>query len=465
MPKRPTQAIITALITLSVFATQEPAAQNTGWTTYRGDTSRSGIFAQEISVPLREAWQFKSKYPPQPAWPGPARRDGWHKTENMKARVIFDWAFHVVVSDGAVYFGSSTDDKVYCLDAVTGEERWSFFTEGPIRLAPTVYNNRVYVGSDDGYAYCLDATDGSQVWRYSPAPYDQRVSGHGRMISLWPIRTGVLVDKNIAYFCGGFFPNEGVFLCAVDAGSGDELWKQELDDIPAQGYLLASSTKIYVPTGRGTPAVFNRKTGEYLHSLGGSGGTFCLLANNTLIYGPGKTGTLEAYASETSDHVATFNGNTAIVTADRSFMHTDTDLSALDRVRYRSLAMRQKQLNLHREQLGKQLKKLGTAADSDEGKKIKEEMDGIGIQLGKVAQAMLECVTWKNDCKYPYSLVLAGATLFAGGTGEVAAIDTEDGRILWTAPVHGRALDIALAEGRLIASTDQGTIHCFSTAQ
>ena len=153
-----------------LLAVSDASAQNAEWSTYRGNISRSGISSETISVPLREAWQFQSKYPPQPAWPGPARRDGWHKTENLKARVIFDWAFHVVSDGKSVYFGSSTDDKVYCLDAVTGEERWSFFTDGPIRLAPSLSEGRVYVGSDDGYVYCIDAATGKQVWKYSPAP-------------------------------------------------------------------------------------------------------------------------------------------------------------------------------------------------------------------------------------------------------------------------------------------------------
>ena len=446
-------------------AVSDAYAQNAAWATYRGDMSRSGISSETVSVPLHEAWQFQSKYPPQPAWPGPARRDGWHKTENMKARVIFDWAFHVVSDGGAVYFGSSTDDKVYCLDAVTGDEKWSFFTEGPIRLAPTLSDGKVYVGSDDGYVYCIDAATGEQAWKYTPAPYDQRVSGHGRMISVWPIRTGVLVDGGIAYFCGGLFPNEGVYLCALNAKDGSELWKKELKDVPPQGYMLASSTKLYIPTGRDNPVVVNRKDGEFLYALSGSGGAFCLLANDALIYGPGKTGEMEAFSAETSDHLATFRGNTMIVTAERSYMHTDTELSALDRIRYREISVRQKQLELQNERLKKQLKELGKDANSEKGKKLKEDMEAIRIQLGLVAQALAKCVIWKETCKYPYSLILAGGTLFAGGTGEVAAIDSKSGQILWTAPVEGRALDLALANGRLIASTDQGAIHCFDAVR
>ena len=77
----------------------------------------------------------------------------------MRDRVDFDDAFQVVAAGGRLYFGSSIDDKVYALSADTGEEAWSFCTGGPIRLAPMVWNGRVFVGSDDGFVYCLNARD------------------------------------------------------------------------------------------------------------------------------------------------------------------------------------------------------------------------------------------------------------------------------------------------------------------
>ena len=44
------------------------------------------------------------------------------------------------------------------------------------------------------------------------------------MISRWPIRTGVLVDRNTAYFGAGVFPHETIYLCAVDARDGTLVW-------------------------------------------------------------------------------------------------------------------------------------------------------------------------------------------------------------------------------------------------
>ena len=50
-----------------------------------------------------------------------------------------------------------------------------------------------------------------------------------------------------------------------------------------------------------------------------------------------------------------------------------------------------------------------------------------------------QTVTWSRSASYPYALILAGSTLYAGGDNQVAAFDTVTGNPLWTAAVRGRA--------------------------
>ena len=44
-------------------------------------------------------------------------------------------------------------------------------------------------------------------------PEDDRLLSRGEMISRWPVRTGVLIDGDTAYFGAGVFPHEMIYLC------------------------------------------------------------------------------------------------------------------------------------------------------------------------------------------------------------------------------------------------------------
>ena len=79
---------------------------------------------------------------------------------------------------------------VYALDADTGEERWSFFADSPVRFSPVLWRGNAYVAGDDGYLYCLAAKTGALEWKKRLGPTDDMMLGNGHMISRWPIRGG-----------------------------------------------------------------------------------------------------------------------------------------------------------------------------------------------------------------------------------------------------------------------------------
>ncbi len=234
----------------SQFPEIEPARiRTTDWPTYLRDNQRTGMADEPLAMPLKLAWRFQTRHPPQPAWPPPANQDFWHKQHGLKARVTYDHFLHLVSASDCVYFGSSADDQLYCLDAATGELRWRFFAEAPIRLAPTVADGRVIFGSDDGSVYCLDAADGRLLWRFRPDETERWIAGNGRIINQFPVRTGVLVEGNVAYFCAGIFPGQGVRQFAIDIRDGKEIASGSLD-VSAQGYLERRAGRLFVATGR-----------------------------------------------------------------------------------------------------------------------------------------------------------------------------------------------------------------------
>ena len=432
--------------------------QAADWPTYQHDYARTGVARESLLAPFTDGWVHRSRHAPRPAWRGEAKWDGWNKVYDLKSRQIFDYAYHPVIADGLLYYGSSADDKIYCLDAATGEQRWTFFTEGPVRLAPTIAEGRVFVGSDDGHAYCLDAKSGKLIWKTQLGPRDYRIPGNSRIISRWPLRTGIIVIGDLAYCAAGMFPSEGVLITAIEADTGKIKWQQKQTDLPAQGYMLASHTRLYVPAGRNNPVVLNRADGKRIRVVSGQGGTYALLTGDNLVFGPGKTGTLGFVESNQSDQLATFKGNHMIVTPSRSFLQSDTDLSALDRSRYLDLARKRRPL---KSRLGKLQDELKKVKAGERQRQILKEAGKLGKQLDEVQSAMQECFAWRVPSSQPLSMVLAGQTLITGGHNEVAAYSAKDGSQLWRARADGEVFGLAVADGRLYTSTSKGVIHCY----
>ncbi len=429
------------------------------WPAFGHDNQRSGVTSERLELPLKESWVYMATHAPKPAWPEPAKQDFWHHHFNLRSTVTYDQVFHIVGAGDTLYFGSSTDDKVYALDAVTGQQRWAFFTEGPVRLAPTVVAGRVYVGSDDGCLYCLSAGDGSLVWKYEVADQNRMIPGNGRMISLWPVRCGLAVDKGKVYFAAGLFPIQGAYLFALSTDDGSVKWKQKVDISP-QGYILASDERLYVPTGRTSPAIFARSDGSLQGQLPSAGGTYTLLTEDVLVTGPGR-GPKELSAGDvkTKERIATFGGLRMLVNGSTAYMQSEDNVSAFDRGRYLTLSRERNNLSGQYRKIEGQLKKLDK--NTSQAKELQQNLRNIKAKLGQLSNQLKDCYLWTVACEYPYSMIMAGNVLFVGGENNIAALSTKDGRQIWSAPVTGEAHGLSVVNGGLYVSTDEGRIHCF----
>ncbi|MBN2311345.1 MAG: PQQ-binding-like beta-propeller repeat protein [Candidatus Hydrogenedentes bacterium] len=400
-------------LALALCAALAAAAYADDWPTYRHDNRRSGVSADALKpAGLAEKWVYEAPAPPQPAWHGPAKWDPYAGIKGLRSMRNYDPVFYVSVAGSALFFGSSVEDAAYCLDAATGAIRWLHGVDGPVRIVPTCVDGRVYFGADDGFAYCLDAKDGDEIWRFSPTGPSRLVPNNGKTISRWPCRTGVLVDGGTAYFGMGLLPWHESYLCAVDAATGATegpgRYCTTLPEATLEGAMLASPAKLYAPQGRSAPMVFNRSDGAYLGGVEGGGGVFALLTpDHQFAHGPGnKAGWITVSNAETRDKLASYDGGNCMVVLDaRAYVLKNAELLAIDRAT---------------------------------GEPV-----------------------WKMSTIHPYTLILAGDVLFAGGADEVAAFAIADGAALATLPVNGRAYGLAAANGRLYVSTDTGAVHCF----
>ena len=204
-----------------IIAVLLPKVAGDDWPVFQHDNYRSALTSENLRAELLEpAWVWQSPQPPQPAWSGPAKWDAYAGLRGLRSMRNYDPVFHVVSASGRVFFGSTVDDSVRCLDALTGETLWVHHTDGPVRIAPTFHNNRIYFGSDDGVVRCVDADRGQLIWSFRPKPLERLILNNGRLIPFWPIRTGVLVRGGTAYFAASLLPWKESYLCAVDADTG-----------------------------------------------------------------------------------------------------------------------------------------------------------------------------------------------------------------------------------------------------
>lgn len=459
--RSPLTALALGLLVLAQAAGSE-------WPTDRGDNARTGASSEILTLPLQRTWTIEAPAAPRLAWSSAEGRVIEGKL--IGHRIRFDDAFRTVVSNGCVYYGSTVDHQVHCVDLASGREEWTFFTGGPVRLAPTVSGDDLLFGSDDGLVYCLDKATGALKWQQHAAPSDEWLLARGEMISKWPVRTGVLVHQGTAYFGSGIFPHEDVYLKGADLQSGRIVWSVEnisaqdagRNDLSPQGYLLAKDNLLVVPSGGSLPAVFDLTTGGLLHkrthswrtTAGGVvGGTRVVLADGQL-YASGPHHFL-AMDEVTGDvGFAWVEGRQLCVQGDQAYVATGTRVARLDRLKYAEASRQRHQLEL-------EIYELSRIRDPESRERARERVVAAAEEL-KLLEPV--GVDWQAETSDDLSLLVTGEHVFVGGPGRVTAYRKDNGEQVWSAEVEGESRGLAVADGRLLVSTDAGIIACFATA-
>jgi glucose dehydrogenase len=221
------------------------------WPMDRHDAQRSGASAQELAADLHLHW---SRELPalEPAWPD-------------QPKMQFDAAYHPVVLGKTLFISSSREDSVTAYDAETGEEKWKFLADGPVRFAPVGWEGNLYFAADDGYLYCLDVEKGTLRWKFRGGPSERKILGNERLISTWPARGAPVVADGKVDFAASIWPFMGVFIHALDARTGRVIWTNDGDGsifiqqphhadafagVAPQGAFAVVGDRLLVPGGR-----------------------------------------------------------------------------------------------------------------------------------------------------------------------------------------------------------------------
>lgn len=390
VPGQPSAAVAgERLVKGPAFGAVAGAAKATAneWPSWRADIARSGQTAGKPALPWKMLWERK--------FPG----------ERLS---------RLAVSGGLVFLGSSAH-RFRALDGTDGSERWSVLTEGRCEFSPFAAHGHVYLADDDGWAYCLEATGGRVAWRFRAAPAGGRILGFGRPMSRWPSGCGVLVEGQTAYFTAGLMPEEGVFVYAADAVSGETRWVRHVtpspsgkDGMAARGTLAMAAGSLYIPSVWGAPVALDiaqskSATDQKMWSRGPN----ILAVGNT------------AFAGQTLP----------IVTAEVVYWREGKALMAEKRSAFAISFM-------------------GITAPLNNG-----------YQDPKAPPSAPLWTAWKDERMT--AMILAGDTLLSGGEGKVFATDAANGKELWSAPVPGEVRDLAFASGKLFVVCGDDTIVCF----
>jgi outer membrane protein assembly factor BamB len=287
--------------------------------------------------------------------------------------------------------------------------------------------------------YCLALADGSPLNRWRPGTSDELILGNGRMVSRWPARGGPVIKDDIVYFAAGIWQSEGIFLLAIDAETGREIWRNDdagkifmpqphggamaESGVSAQGYLVATDNLLLVPTGRAVPAAFSRRDGRFLYyhlqANGHTGGTQTV-ASGTSFYNGGSAFNLASGALEAKLAPGVF-----AVTPGGVVHGGKKDLRVL--------------------------KVVEKTAPDRKGVPTKSPVHELDWSLAGVDGSA--------------ATIVAGDQIVAGGGISVTIIDVASHEKIWTTEVDGVPFGLAAAGGRLYVSSDRGTIYCFDGAE
>ena len=401
--------LIQLIISIQIFAYD--------WPMWRYDAERTASSPEQLPDELYLQWT-RHYSPREMVWDDPLNHD----------LMQYDKVFEPIVIGNTLYIGFNDQDKVVAINTNTGKEIWTYYANGPVRLPMAYYNNRIYFTSDDGHLYCLSARKGKLIWKFRGGPSERKILGNKRLISAWPARGGVVIEDGVVYFAASIWPFMGTFIYAIEAKSGNIIWKNDgtgsqfmqqphggafaFGGVAPQGAMVISKNKLLVPGGRSVPACFDKNSGEllyyHLNRYNKTGGAF-VCANNDYIIN---------HFRDRNTHLYKLNDGTKV--------------EAVTLEKYPALGEEQYYFS-------------GNSITARNAKNPK-------------------IVEWILPVDASGDLIKAGSTLYAGGKNRITAVRlTTDGKpeILWEITIRGEVGRLVAANGKIFAVTLDGKILAF----
>lgn len=166
-----------------------------------------------------------------------------------------------IAADGGRLFAASGFGAVIALDPATGNRIWEKNLGIPIRSAPTVAQDRVFVLTVEGRLYCLSTIDGAELWVVRGLPQSASLG----------LNASPAVDGDVVVV-----PYSTGDLVALRVSDGSGLWSESLSRSRTTSQLASMSDAARPVVDNGTVFAIGHggrmvataaKTGERLWSL------------------------------------------------------------------------------------------------------------------------------------------------------------------------------------------------------
>ncbi len=468
-----------AILAIVFLLITTPAKDDADWPMYRFDHNRSASSPHGLSDDLHLHW-IREMQEPRRAWP-------WQMDDHEK--LAFDKSYEPIAADGKLFVSSMAADNVTAYAIDTGEKIWRYHVDGPVRFAPLYHNGSLYFVSDDGNLYCLNADTGEEIWTFRAAPNNRLVLGNERIISMWPARGAPVIKDGILYFAAGLWPHEGVYIYALDAETAEIKWENSgsqndlivdskryfsFGGVVPQGQLSVYGNQLFVPGGRTVPAIFNRHTGDLqfynpaTHSTGKAAGGHGVFAQGDWFFNFPNLDYYKTYMY-TNEDGAQFRDDVPVdLTTEEAFIGVDSE----------HIVAYATELDLVKEELPKaQYDRRGRPLVVGEPSEIPDASNRAPSVRDRLSSRSLSEYyefrqLWKSAriSGLERLYLKAGSTFYGSGeNGRVFAVRmAENGGTpehVWEVTLDSDIFSMIAAHCRLFITTYDGRIHCFGAGE
>lgn len=240
----------------------------------------------------------------------------WHVDHNVS------WVISsIAVKDTIAVTGTSDGRFVQAVNVNTGKEIWKFRTVSIVWSSPVIYNDKVYIGSQEGVLYCLDLLTGKRITAFqakgkiftSPVIYDSLLffgTDEGNFYALRPspytyprpadIKRYVFWQQDVdTYFHYGNDKKINIYL---NVNGYETVDSKQLAQV-LQKTDSAKNSVIVFAANFFPKEILSGGAQSLLRQYLNNGGRIVVLGNNPIIYKIDSTGNMAGFDFTTADTI------------------------------------------------------------------------------------------------------------------------------------------------------------------